>query len=209
MQVCINLENSANLEVSSAYNSNSATLATTRKYLADADTRALIWQLIEPVLKSINVGRGISNEGISSFIDYIIDEYHFLKFEELKTFLSMLKLGKLGAFYDRVDLPTLCEMLRQYDLLRTDIAKATNESNKRGLIIDLPVEMPSLLIELAAKLKVENSLHSVKAKVIKTIEEFAALENTINNYNYLVQNGFYSGTYQNYVAEKYAQIYRT
>ena len=90
VKTLVNIQEKTLLNISEAYQSKSASLATFRKYMSDADTKTMLWLMIEPTLKAINVGRGISKEGIESFVEYIMQEFYFLKFEELKVFFQMV-----------------------------------------------------------------------------------------------------------------------
>lgn len=197
---CDNYNEKALKTATEAFHAPSASVATLRKYLSEPNTRALIWGLIEPVINSINVGRGMNADSIASFIDYIMDEFYFLKLEEIKTFLDMVKLGKLGQFYDRMDLPTLSEMLRKYDEQRTGIAMATAESNKGKESIKtcvMPQDVKALLERLTKP----------KPQPIPSIAQFAERELTIRNYNFLFTNGKYQGDYDSFVVETHKKLY--
>jgi hypothetical protein len=195
------LQTTKSLTAFDALNEDSATVATMCKYVPQGAFKGLIFTMLEELLSVYSVGRGMSNDAIVGFFECLTREYYFLKISELKTFFYMAKMGKFGPVYDRLDLPTLSIWLSKYDELRTDARELMKD--KQQVVYDAKSYEPSKVIADWIA-----SLQKPKPKPIPTQEEFAAMETTIVNYNYLVTNGFYSDTYENYVAEKWTKIYR-
>jgi hypothetical protein len=72
--------------------------------------------MIESVYQLVNVGKQIKGDAIVLLAEMIIENYWFLKIDEIDLVFKNGIMGKYGKIYDRVDASVIFDWLHKYDV---------------------------------------------------------------------------------------------
>lgn len=102
--------------------SHEPAIGTAIKKLGMAKTRAILIFPLADVLEFFNVGNTMSDVQVAMTVDLIIEEYPYMKMDDLKLcFKNAMKL-KYGENYNRIDGSIIMGWLREYDKERYLVA---------------------------------------------------------------------------------------
>lgn len=116
--------------------SRTPTLAKIKNEISLADARALLSIAVCEVCDFFNVGKNMSDTQVAITVDLILEEYWYLKLEEIKyCFRRAMRREKL---YDRLDGNIIMGWLEQYDAERTEEAVRLSEQRETAEANTLP-----------------------------------------------------------------------
>jgi hypothetical protein len=100
---------------SDVFNSPTCSIVKYKKEEGETKARALVAYMISDCIECFNVGKSMNDVQIARTADLIIEEFYFLKPDDLKLCFNRAMLGKYGKTYDRVDTQVICDWLNQYN----------------------------------------------------------------------------------------------
>lgn len=112
--------------IEDAINSDSQTLVQLRFEIGQKEMIATISILLAELCAFFSVGKQATKEGLKEAARLIIQEFYFLKLEDLKYFFDKFKSGYYGQTFDRIDGNVIMVALRQYSNERIRIAEEIN-----------------------------------------------------------------------------------
>lgn len=83
---------------------------------------SMIVFLIEQIYELANVGKRLSDSAMATTAEMIVEEYYYLKLEEIQLVFKNGAIGKYGKIYDRIDASVIFDWLLQYDTSEASIA---------------------------------------------------------------------------------------
>ena len=112
---------------------NSPELAVIRKEQGDMPTMAAIVKILGALAKFFTVGKGMDSLQLAETAKLLLQEYYFLKIEDLKLCFDRMKLGHYGQTYDRVDGNVILLAVKAYCDERMNVAESLSiEAHKEA-----------------------------------------------------------------------------
>lgn len=115
-------------------NSPTPTLALLKKEHSEVVTTAVLVKLLGSLITFFNVGKSMTDLQVIETCKLILQEYYFLKIEDLKLCFDGMKTGKYlpnGQLFDRLDGNIILQSLNKYTEERIQIAEiVSNEKHK-------------------------------------------------------------------------------
>jgi len=91
--------------------------------------------MIESIYQLINVGKQIGADAIIKLSEMIIENYWYLKIDEIDLVFKNGITGKYGKIYDRVDASVIFDWLHKYDTSQECISIYEENSNPEAVAI--------------------------------------------------------------------------
>jgi hypothetical protein len=186
-------------QITQALKANTPALGIIIKAVVDGDVlvKMIVTQALTDLILFFNVGKSFNNHQANNTVDLIIDDFKFLKVEDLKIFFTRMKKGFYGKLYDRLDGQIVLENLSLYCHERVLEAEKINfeahDLHKNGVVLNSIPEPDEKVKEYVGPAKVIEALKSViqnaeKIKVVeKPVREKSSYERQIQSYFFQFQ----------------------
>ena len=112
--------------VSDALSRNTVSLVDIKKGKGQAFLRNYIALWLIELNELLNLKNPLSEAQITLCTEQIITDYSFLKLSELSLIFKRIVSGEFGELYERISMPKLMTIFRQYEQERTEVV--TSES---------------------------------------------------------------------------------
>lgn len=106
---------------------NGIALAVMKKEISEAGAVAVLVKLINATISFFSVGKGMNDDQVIETAKLLLQEFYYLKLDDLKLFFDRLKTGFYGATYDRIDGQVLMLHLRAYCAERMETAERMSD----------------------------------------------------------------------------------
>ena len=114
--------------VSDALSRNTVSLVDIKKGKGQAFLRSYIALWLIELNELLNLKNPLSEAQITLCTEQIITDYSFLKLSELSLIFKRIVSGEFGELYERISMPKLMSIFRQYEQERTEVV--TSESQQ-------------------------------------------------------------------------------
>ena len=114
--------------VSDALSRNTVSLVDIKKGKGQAFLRNYIALWLIELNELLNLKNPLSEAQITLCTEQIITDYSFLKLSELSLIFKRIVSGEFGELYERISMPKLMTIFRQYEQERTEVV--TSESQQ-------------------------------------------------------------------------------
>ena len=114
--------------VSDALSRNTVSLVDIKKGKGQAFLRNYIALWLIELNELLNLKNPLSEAQIKLCTEQIITDYSFLKLSELSLIFKRIVSGEFGELYERISMPKLMTIFRQYEQERTEVV--TSESQQ-------------------------------------------------------------------------------
>lgn len=114
--------------VSDALSRNTVSLLDIKKGKGQAFLRNYIALWLIELNELLNLKNPLSEAQITLCTEQIITDYSFLKLSELSLIFKRIVSGEFGELYERISMPKLMTIFRQYEQERTEVV--TSESQQ-------------------------------------------------------------------------------
>lgn len=114
--------------VSDALSRNTVSLVDIKKGKGQAFLRSYIALWLIELNELLNLKNPLSEAQITLCTEQIITDYSFLKLSELSLIFKRIVSGEFGELYERISMPKLMTIFRQYEQERTEVV--TSESQQ-------------------------------------------------------------------------------
>lgn len=137
-------------------------LAQMDKQFGRSNVIKMIILLIEDVNYTLNVQRPMNEKQISDFaVEFYMDWYRYLRFEEMVAFFDGMKSGTYGQVYERLDKAVITQMWQKYDETKTGWCRTEEQKTQ--------FKDPSVISETRQKLDglygVSESINGLKNRL--------------------------------------------
>ena len=136
---------------------NVPTLATMKKYRGEAVTNFFLQNWIKQLGKMFSVSNGMDESVLEMGAELILESYFFYKLSDFKLFAKKVVKGDFGVAFNRFDIPTLMDWLKQYNEQRLMLAANRSQVEKQENIklegAEFPEQVKKLMIELNSQKK--------------------------------------------------------
>lgn len=123
--------------IQQALQSKGSTLVTLKKQHGEAVAAAILVKIVAQLIAFFNVGKSMNDMQLAETVKLIMQQYYFLKLEDLKLCFDGMKCGKYidgGRLFDRLDGQIILLALQQYTEERMAIAEQLNaDKHKQAL----------------------------------------------------------------------------
>ena len=99
--------------------------------MGDNGAKAFLVVILSDLVMSFNVGKTMNQNQIVDLVNFIQQDYYFLKPSELKYCFDNAKKGKYGQLFDRIDSAIICQWIETY--LDERIGVCVSENQKKNL----------------------------------------------------------------------------
>ena len=113
--------------VSDALSRNTVSLVDIKKGKGQAFLRSYIALWLIELNELLNLKNPLSEAQITLCTEQIITDYSFLKLSELSLIFKRIVSGEFGELYERISMPKLMSIFRQYDQERTEVVVTQNQ----------------------------------------------------------------------------------
>lgn len=117
----------ANITQESARKGNQ--LGTMKKHITEEKAVAIVSKIIERLNTAVKVGNKMDNYDVMECAVTLVNEYWYVKFEQLLHFSKLVRQGRLGTF-PRFGQPEFFDLLGKYLLKQDDTRADEYQSNK-------------------------------------------------------------------------------
>lgn len=115
--------------VNDVFDSPTCSIAVVNREFGETHLRAFMVNVLNDLINFFNVGKSMSAVQVAQTADLVIEEFYYLKPDDLKLCFTRAKKGVYGRLYDRIDGQVILEWLRQYDQERCVQAEMVSRSN--------------------------------------------------------------------------------
>lgn len=132
--------------------------------------------LVGELAKSFNVGKQMTVEQIEETAKVIVQEFHWLRVDDLKLCFRRIRSGHFGQIFDRVDCNVICHALRLYEAERQKMLAQVvqaEEDKKRDKNEMYYLKTSVGYVRFDAENK-ESPYHEVETKALATEFKYAA-----------------------------------
>lgn len=113
--------------VSDALSRKTVSLVQIKKDKGQRFLRSYIGLWLVELNELLNLKNPLSEAQITLCTEQIITDYPFLKLSELSLIFRRIISGEFGELYERISMPKLMSIFRQYDQERTEVAMMENQ----------------------------------------------------------------------------------
>ena len=113
------------------FSSEEPSIVQIRKRFGEAGARAVISYLISDALEFFNVSETMTDRQIAMTVDLIIEEYPYLKTDDLKLCFKNAMKMKYGQIYNRIDGQIIMGWIKAYNSERCMAAQVTSENESK------------------------------------------------------------------------------
>lgn len=117
--------------VSTMVRASTPTLERIKNTVSETDARALLTLAVCEVCDFFNVGKNMTDTQVAMTVDFIIQEFSYMKLEEIKACFHKAMLRE--KLYDRLDGGIILGWLREYDATRDEVLERINIEEKKQL----------------------------------------------------------------------------
>jgi hypothetical protein len=100
---------------------NGTQLSVIQKISGDQNLAQALGFIIVDFAASYNLIRPLSGDQVADIAVELISDYWAYRFEDFIAFFQLARRGTYGKIFDRLDLPTILEMLGKYDAERVEL----------------------------------------------------------------------------------------
>lgn len=125
--------------IQQALQSPGSTLVTLQKQHGQAVAAAILVKILAQLIAFFNVGKSMNDYQCAETVKLIMQQYYFLKLEDLKLCFDGMKCGKYldgGKLFDRLDGQIILLALQQYTEERIAIAEQLNADKHKQLLTE-------------------------------------------------------------------------
>ena len=108
--------------VNEVFLSNEPAIGTITRMLGETKARAAVVLLIADALEFFNSSETMSDVQVATTVDLIMEEYPYMKTDDLKLCFKNAMKMKYGSIYNRIDGQVIMNWLRQYNKERCAVA---------------------------------------------------------------------------------------
>ena len=113
--------------VSDALSRNTVSLVEIKKGKGQAFLRSYIALWLIELNELLNLNNPLTETQIELCAEQIMADYSFLKISELSLIFKRIVSGECGELYERISMPKIMNIFRQYDQERTDVVVTQNQ----------------------------------------------------------------------------------
>ena len=147
-------------------------MAVIRKEQGELISIAFLIRVIGDCVKFFNVGKSMNDLQLTETAKLILQEFYFLKIEDLRIFFQRFKTGHYGQLFDRLDGQVIMVKLREYCVERMSVAE--------DLSLDSHKELTEAEKEEKYLIKIgDNYLREEEDELIEVV-----LKDTATKYNF-------------------------
>lgn len=150
--------------VNDVFESPTCSIAVVNREFGETHLRAFMVNVLNDLINFFNVGKSMSAVQVAQTADLVIEEFYYLKPDDLKLCFTKAKKGAYGKLYDRIDGQIILEWLRQYDQERCVLAEMASRSNAHNWDIPEGERTSDKLNETFHKLKMFDFDRKFQAK---------------------------------------------
>lgn len=115
--------------VSDALSRNTVSLVDIKKGKGQAFLRSYIALWLIELNELLNLKNPLSEAQITLCTEQIITDYSFLKLSELSLIFKRIVSGEFGELYERISMPKLMSIFRQYEQERTEVVTSKSQQD--------------------------------------------------------------------------------
>jgi hypothetical protein len=156
---------------SQAISTQSASMATLRKYHSAGFMEASVGRLIAMYAGLLNIGKNLQPFQIGTIASELCTDYHYLTLAEVQYVMKQGVKGSYGKLYDHLDVSVIMEWFAKYDAERVEIAASKARETHKAVVKEGdewqvgceqrlllsgssgPIEAPSFISALREKLE--------------------------------------------------------
>lgn len=113
--------------VSDALSRNTVSLVEIKKGKGQAFLRSYIALWLIELNELLNLNNPLTETQIELCAEQIMADYSFLKISELSLIFKRIVSGECGELYERISMPKIMNIFRQYDQERTSVVVTQNQ----------------------------------------------------------------------------------
>lgn len=113
--------------VSDALSRNTVSLVEIKKGKGEVFLRSYISMWLIYLNELLNLNNPLTETQIELCAEQIMADYSFLKISELSLIFKRIVSGEFGELYERISMPKIMNIFRQYDQERTDVVVTQNQ----------------------------------------------------------------------------------
>lgn len=106
-------------------------IATLRREKGEAVARAVLVLILNDMLNFFNAGNDMNDTQVATTVDFILEEYPYMKTDDITLCFRNAMKGKYGNLYNRIDGQVIMGWLRAYNSERCMAAQATSENESK------------------------------------------------------------------------------
>lgn len=119
------------MRIEDVLSSDEPSIALIRKRFGEAGARAVISYLISDTLEFFNVPETMTDKQVAMTVDLIIEEYPYMKTDDLKLCFKNAMKMKYGQIYNRIDGQIIIGWVKAYNSERCSVAQVTSENESK------------------------------------------------------------------------------
>ena len=113
--------------VSDALNRQTLSLVQIKKGKGEVFLRSYISMWLIYLNEVLNLNNPLTEAQIELCTEQIMADYSFLKISELSLIFKRIVSGEFGELYERISMPKIMNIFRQYDQERTEVVVTQNQ----------------------------------------------------------------------------------
>ena len=113
--------------VSDALSRNTVSLVEIKKGKGEVFLRSYISMWLIYLNELLNLNNPLTETQIELCAEQIMADYSFLKISELSLIFKRIVSGEFGELYERISMPKIMNIFRQYDQERTEVVVTQNQ----------------------------------------------------------------------------------
>ena len=113
--------------VSDALNRQTLSLVQIKKGKGEVFLRSYISMWLIYLKEVLNLNNPLTEAQIELCTEQIMADYSFLKISELSLIFKRIVSGEFGELYERISMPKIMNIFRQYDQERTEVVVTQNQ----------------------------------------------------------------------------------
>ena len=113
--------------VSDALSRNTVSLVEIKKGKGEVFLRSYISMWLIYLNEVLNLNNPLTETQIELCAEQIMADYHHLKISELSLIFKRIVSGECGELYERISMPKIMNIFRQYDQERTEVVVTQNQ----------------------------------------------------------------------------------
>lgn len=119
-------------KVEQVFDSPEPAIVQVRRSFGQAGARAVISYLVSDALEFFNVTETMTDRQVAMTVDLIIEEYPYLKMDDLKLCFKNAMKMKYGQIYNRIDGQVILGWLKAYNAERCEAAQTASENEAKS-----------------------------------------------------------------------------
>ena len=106
-------------------------IATLRREKGEAVARAVLVLILNDMLNFFNAGNDMNDTQVATTVDFILEEYPYMKTDDITLCFRNAMKGKYGKLYNRIDGQIIMGWIKAYNSERCMAAQVTSENESK------------------------------------------------------------------------------